>query len=153
MAVYQTPAVEESVCSSENPGATAFWDEASVLPEVTTLVPDTGEVWPPPPEDAEGSIQLLMGQEEGDAAAFLRSSYQSRVVHVQRRLAPSHFEDRLLDREATRAALAMLASRGLLVGNARAQKDQKTLDAHIPQDATAETVLDDIVAQQSQYRY
>lgn len=148
VAVYQAPAVKESVCTRIDPVEAASWEEASILPEVTTLVPDTGEVWPPPPEDAEGSIQLLMGQEEGDAAAFLRSSYQSRVVHVQRRLAPAHFEDRLLDREATRAALEMLASRGLLACNARLHQDQNTFNAHIPQDATAETILDDIVAQQ-----
>eukprot|EP00964_Phaeocystis_antarctica_P162821 scaffold137869_cov118-Phaeocystis_antarctica.AAC.1 len=103
VAVYQVPAVEESVCTRSAPVKDAFWDESSILPQVTTLVPDTGEVWPPPPEDVDGSIQLLMGHEEGDAAAFLRSSYQSRVVHVQRRLAPAHFEDRLIGREATRA--------------------------------------------------
>ena len=146
--VYQVPAVQESLCTASTRVEAAFW-ESSILPQVTTFVPDTGEVWPPPPKDAEGSIQLLMGQAEGDAAAFLRSSYQSRVVHVQRHLAPSHFEDLLIDREATRAALGMLASRGLLVANARAQKDEKTLIAHIPQDATAETILDDIVAQQN----
>ena len=149
VAVYQVPAFEESVCTGSAQVEDAFWEESSILPQVTTLVPDTGEVWPPPPEDAKGSIQLLMGQEEGDAAAFLRSSYQSRVVHVQRRLAPAHFENRLIDRAATRAALGMLASRGLLVGNARVRKDQQFLNAHIPQDATAETILDDVVARQN----
>jgi len=151
VAVYQAPAVKESVCTRIDPVDAASWEGEESLPllKVTTLVPDTGQVWPPPPKDAEGAIQLLMGQAEGDAAAFLRSSYQSRVVHVQRRLEPAHFEDRLLDREAARAALGMLASRGLLVGNARVQKDQKTLNAHIPYDATAETFLDDIVARQN----
>ena len=153
VAVYQAPAVEEAVCrTNAPPGEDFLGDESRQSPprpsEVTTLVDDSDAEWPPPPEDVGGAIQLMMGRAEGDADAFLRASYQTSVLHTRRPLAPTHLEDHLMGREEMRAALGMLASRGLLAVSARAH--QKTQLLSLPHNLTAESILDEVVAKQKQ---
>ena len=156
LAVYQAPAAEESVCTRSAPPEESSGDllgeesrqSPPPPPEVTTLVDDSDAEWPPPPEDVGGAIQLMMGQAEGDARAFFRATYQSSVLHTRRPLAPAHFEDRLMGREEVRAALGMLASRGLLAANSRAHQKTKLRD--VARNATAESILDETVAKQKQ---
>ena len=140
--VYQVPAAEESICRRTIPEKDSYWEPHPL--EETRIVLDSDAVWPPPPEDVNGSIQMMMGHAEADARVFLRSRYQTSVVHARRPQARTHFEESLMDREEARAILETLASRGLLARSARAH--QQTQRVGLDRNVTAESILDQMVA-------